>query len=508
MQLHSFLQEHPNATKLELDNILDGNICRCTGYRPILDALKQFASDADPASKIDHLIEDIEDIKLCKRTGDRCLGKCAHAATCKDGTTAWHQPQTVEELTQILSGFTADTKYRIVGGNTGTGVFKHDEENYDALVNINKISDLKAEETNPMSLGGNVSITDAIHFFERVGQSEPMWNAISRHLSWIASVGIRNQGTLAGNLMMKNAHNDFPSDVYISMATVGAMLEVVDHTGASEQLSVVEFMTTDMHRKFIKTIHFSSARHPKNGIPKKLNVGFNRTMRFPAEFIANGGHKVGTSRTFIRTFKIMPRSSNAHAYVNAGFMAEIDPENNYQIVSKPTVVFGGINPTFTHATETENFLMNKNMNDHDMFQQALQTLESELEPEYDPVLAAPEYRKQLALGLFYKVQINTAVHKNTQKSDKNFCLHIVYGYFIINICSININPFFSSSCMCWDHLLQLKYKVELNTLTEACPRVNKAMTQMRPSILFLNLLKRLRASGRLLEKLSTLETSP
>ena len=28
MQLYSWLQEHPNATKLEIDNILDGNICR------------------------------------------------------------------------------------------------------------------------------------------------------------------------------------------------------------------------------------------------------------------------------------------------------------------------------------------------------------------------------------------------------------------------------------------------------------------------------------------------
>ena len=34
----------------------------CSGYRPILDALKQFASDAP--GKIDHLIQDIEDIKV------------------------------------------------------------------------------------------------------------------------------------------------------------------------------------------------------------------------------------------------------------------------------------------------------------------------------------------------------------------------------------------------------------------------------------------------------------
>ena len=48
-----------------------------------------------------------------------------------------------------------------------------------------------------------------------------VWLAVSQHLSLIASVGIRNQGTLAGNLMLKHAHNDFPSDVFLSLETVG-----------------------------------------------------------------------------------------------------------------------------------------------------------------------------------------------------------------------------------------------------------------------------------------------
>ena len=181
MQLHAYLQEHPSATKQDIDNILDGNICRCTGYRPILDAFKEFASDSSK-------IEDIEDLKICGKTGEMCPTTChkIRSGTCKDSISAlkpsWHQPASIAELLTILASFEDTSKYRLVGGNTGTGVFKRDEPYYDALININNVPELKAETSDPVSLGGNISITDAIHFFDRIGQSDPRWLAISEHL--------------------------------------------------------------------------------------------------------------------------------------------------------------------------------------------------------------------------------------------------------------------------------------------------------------------------------------
>jgi len=365
-----------------------------------LDAFKEFGSDAP--KKFAHLIEDIEDLSLkgiCKRTGEACpgAGNCASsaAAGCHGkssnltDSSSWHQPTSVEELSSILKSFTPETKYRIVGGNTGTGVFKRDEESYDAFVSINQISELKQLSMEPMFLGANVSITDAIHYFAKAGETNPVWTDISKHLSSIASVGIRNQGTLAGNLMMKNAHNDFPSDVFITMETVGATLEIVNTSGGTEDITVGAFVTTDMNRKFIKKIKFPSL---KNKTTKKDLHKLWLTSK----------SKAGEAAWKIKTFKIMPRSSNAHAYVNAGFLALVDVDNNYKIEGKPTIVFGGVNSLFIHARETEDFLMGRNMNDHEMFMEALTILATELEPEFDPVLASPVYRKQLAMGLFYK----------------------------------------------------------------------------------------------------------
>ena len=45
-------------TKEDVEQYLDGNLCRCTGYRPILDAFKTFGADADQKTK--DMVKDIE----------------------------------------------------------------------------------------------------------------------------------------------------------------------------------------------------------------------------------------------------------------------------------------------------------------------------------------------------------------------------------------------------------------------------------------------------------------
>ncbi|KAJ2519893.1 hypothetical protein H4217_002396 [Coemansia sp. RSA 1939] len=46
MSLYTLLRNNPNPTEREIEECFDGNLCRCTGYRPILDAAKTFADQA------------------------------------------------------------------------------------------------------------------------------------------------------------------------------------------------------------------------------------------------------------------------------------------------------------------------------------------------------------------------------------------------------------------------------------------------------------------------------
>lgn len=103
--------------------------------------------------------------------------------------------------------------------------------------------------------------------------------------------------------------------------------------------------------------------------------------------------------------QIMPRAQNAHAYVNAAFLIKL----NGGKVDTARICYGGIAPDFYHATKTESNLLNKKLHCNETLQSALKSLEDEIQPDWNLPDAPPEYRKQLAHGLFYKFVINTSV---------------------------------------------------------------------------------------------------
>lgn len=106
---------------------------------------------------------------------------------------------------------------------------------------------------------------------------------------------------------------------------------------------------------------------------------------------------------FARSFKIAPRGQNAHAYVNAAFLAKVD--GAFKVTEQPRIVYGGVSGSFHRAVNTEAFLIQKSLNDGNVLKEALDVLQKEAVPDNDPKNSTPQYRQHLTKALLYKVQV-------------------------------------------------------------------------------------------------------
>lgn len=104
MNMYS-LTEKKNLTKEEVENSFGGNICRCTGYRPILNAFKSVCDI------------DIEDLKICSISIQK---KCVNPRYFKLGNITWIKAFLFNDLLQILKTF-QNTTYTLIAGNTSIG---------------------------------------------------------------------------------------------------------------------------------------------------------------------------------------------------------------------------------------------------------------------------------------------------------------------------------------------------------------------------------------------------
>lgn len=140
MNMYSLLEANEGSVSMkEVENSFGGNICRCTGYRPILDAFKSMAIDADQ-SLLDKCA-DIEDlaVAICPKTGESCESKCGNHSLLNGSSNGfskplirldfndtsitkqeWHKITNLEELFAVLDGIESKS-YHLSAGNTAHG---------------------------------------------------------------------------------------------------------------------------------------------------------------------------------------------------------------------------------------------------------------------------------------------------------------------------------------------------------------------------------------------------
>lgn len=368
MEMYSLLETSPVPTAEQVEQVFDGHICRCTGYRAILDAMH----DAVPTD-----IEEMDKVKKipCARLpcGVACQAKLQAALTLQvvsndPSAVQWLTVTSLPDLFTALATY-AGRKIQLVVGNTAAGVFKGNTP--DVYLNIAGIPDLliSGMVNGQLTVGAAVSIASLIELLEANGSVSASFAVLARHLGKIANKPVRNMACWAGNLMLTHDNPNFPSDIFTIMAAAGAQVKVGSSAGVVT-MSLFAFLQTDMVGRVILAM----------SIPPLA----------PNERLA--------------TYKIMPRHSNAHAYVNAGLRLTVDPSSGV-VTSLPVIVFGGIGPYAVSPAKTPAFLLNRSISDIATVQAAAQLLSQELSPDAPPAAASAAYRRALAVNLFYKAII-------------------------------------------------------------------------------------------------------
>ncbi|XP_039947447.1 xanthine dehydrogenase-like [Bactrocera tryoni] len=380
MNMYGLLESKGGKVILEeVENSFGGNICRCTGYRPILDAMKSFAIDSNTRVE-GGCCDDIEDFEfvICPMAGRQCVSKCGKPLTmlAYENGTYWYWPHTLADVFHAL-GQVGNDQYMLVGGNTAHGVYRRSPD-IKHFIDLHAVPELKRHSIvgEKLTLGGNLSLNEAIEIFQKISQRpgfeycQQLW----QHFDMIAHVPVRNTGTLAGNISIKKAHPEFPSDVFLTFEALNAQIVIQELSAQPKTISILDY----------------------------LKLPFNKAVILAFELRA-----YLKGRFIYHTYKITPRAQNAHAFVNAAFLLDMDV-TSWGIVNAARICFGNISPDFVHATATEAYLVGQNLFDKEVMAKIFVSLNNEVQPDDVLPEPSPTYRRALVCGLFYKTILKLA----------------------------------------------------------------------------------------------------
>ena len=348
MSLYDLWLKRSETTTENVEKALQGNLCRCTGYGPILSAAKSMDNYGEFQSDV--LVRNKETIK----------SNLQNLAQKKDeiidlGNSKYIIPKNLESFSKL---YFDNPKAIIVAGATDVALWVTKKLLLiESIIFIGSIEELqKIEESSKfVSFGACVTYSD----FEPVFLN--YYPAVSGYLLRIAGEQIRNVGTVGGNIANGSPIGDL-APLFIAL---GAVLTLGKKT----------------ERRDIKVEDFFI----DYGVQNISEAEFIEKIRIPVN-----------SHLHIFAYKISKRRDEDISSVSAVFSFEVNESKLFNV----RLAFGGMAATPKRALNTEQVLEGK------VFDFALTKLaQLALEKDFSPISdmrASKTYRLQVAKNLLLK----------------------------------------------------------------------------------------------------------
>ncbi|KAL7297373.1 hypothetical protein TKK_0009758 [Trichogramma kaykai] len=403
MSMYALLRTKPLPKIEDMEVAFQGNLCRCTGYRAIIEGYKTFTEEWE----LSRLSSDESSDRPCSM-GDACCKKAftsepSELFSAKDflpydpsqepifppklllssnfddsnfvvkgKEVSWYSPVNLYDILVLKRQY---PNSKIIVGNTEVGVevkFKHYV--YPVLIHPIKVQELReiTELDNAMRIGASVTLTEMEESLNHQINMKPeektrIFKSIVGMLNWFAGKQIRNVAAIGGNIMTGSPISDM--NPILMAAKIKLNLCSLDRG----------FRPVTMDHSFF--------------------IGYRRNIIAPDEVLLSIEIPFSTADEYFVAYKQSKRRDDDIAIVNCAFNIFFEPGTS--IVSEAYIAYGGMAPTTILARKTSELMIGKKWNEH-LVEAVTDSLVKEIPLSGDAPGGMILYRRSLTLSLFFK----------------------------------------------------------------------------------------------------------
>uniref|UniRef100_A0A7N8XZ37 Aldehyde oxidase 6 n=1 Tax=Mastacembelus armatus TaxID=205130 RepID=A0A7N8XZ37_9TELE len=412
MSMYTLLRNKPQPNMEDVTQALAGNLCRCTGYRPIVDGCRTFCQvlssalrpaqvhilfDKEgflPLDPTQELIFPPELILMAETAGPRTL-------TFQGERMTWVSPASLQELVQMKS---SNPKAPLVLGNTNIGPdIKFKGVLHPLIISPTRIAELfeVTHTLNGVWVGAGFSLSEVRSLLEKLVPQFPeekteLFKALIQQLRNLGSEQIRNVASLGGNVMSAYPNSD--------LNPVLAAANSLNSPGGRREV-------------------------PLN---QDFFVSFGKTVLKPEEILLSVFIPFSRKGEIVRAFRQAPRKESSFATVTAG-MRVVFSEGS-RVVQDASIYYGGMGPTTVGAPKTCAAIITRSEPwDDETLSQAYDVLLDELALPPSAPGGQVEFRRSLTLSFLFKFNLEVLQklremvgtrHRNGYETKSRFEFHV------------------------------------------------------------------------------------